>query len=32
VASDYADVFPVALQGLPPERNAAFEIKLILGT
>jgi hypothetical protein len=29
---DYADVFPVELPGIPSERDAAFEIKLISGT
>ena len=32
VVCDYADVFPAKLPGIPPERGAAFEIKLILGT
>jgi hypothetical protein len=32
VVCDYADVFPAELQSIPPERDAAFEIKLILGT
>jgi hypothetical protein len=32
VVCDYADVFPVELPGIPPERDAAFEIKLIPGT
>jgi hypothetical protein len=31
VVCDYADVFPAELPGIPPERDAAFEIKLILG-
>jgi hypothetical protein len=29
VVCDYADVFPAELPGIPPERDAAFEIKLI---
>jgi hypothetical protein len=32
VVCDFADVFLVELPGIPPERDAAFEIKLILGT
>jgi hypothetical protein len=32
VVCDYADVFPTELPGIPPERDAAFEIKLIPGT
>jgi hypothetical protein len=32
VVSDYADVFPAKLPGLPLEHDAAFEIKLIPGT
>jgi hypothetical protein len=28
---DFADVFPTELPGLPLDRDAAFEIKLILG-
>jgi hypothetical protein len=32
VVCDYADVFPAELPGIPPERDAAFEIKLIPGT
>jgi hypothetical protein len=32
VACDYADVFLVELPGIPPECDATFEIKLILGT
>jgi hypothetical protein len=32
VVCDYADVFPVELPGIPPKRDAAFEIKLIPGT
>jgi hypothetical protein len=32
VACDYADVFPAELLGIPPEHDAAFEIKLIPGT
>jgi hypothetical protein len=31
VVCDYADVFPAELAGIPPERDAAFEIKLIPG-
>jgi hypothetical protein len=31
VVCDFADVFPTELLGIPPERGAAFEIKLILG-
>jgi hypothetical protein len=31
VVCDYADVFLAELPGIPPERVAAFEIKLILG-
>ena len=29
---DFADVFPAELPGLPPDRDAAFEIKPIPGT
>jgi hypothetical protein len=32
VVCDYADVFPAELPGIPLERDAAFEIKLIQGT
>jgi hypothetical protein len=32
VVCDFADVFPAELPGIPPERDATFEIKLILGT
>jgi hypothetical protein len=32
VVCDFADVFPAELPGIPPERDAAFEIKLIPGT
>jgi hypothetical protein len=32
VVCDYADVFPAELPGIPPERDVAFEIKLISGT
>jgi hypothetical protein len=32
VVCDFADVFPAELPGIPLERDAAFEIKLILGT
>jgi hypothetical protein len=32
VVCDFADVFPAELPGVPPERDAAFEIKLIPGT
>jgi hypothetical protein len=32
VVCDFADVFPVELPDIPPERDAAFEIKLIPGT
>jgi hypothetical protein len=32
VVCDFVDVFPAELPGVPPERDAAFEIKLILGT
>jgi hypothetical protein len=32
VVCDFADVFPAELPGLPPDRDAAFEIKLIPGT
>jgi hypothetical protein len=32
VVCDFADVFPVELPGVPLERDAAFEIKPILGT
>jgi hypothetical protein len=32
VVCDYADVFPAEPPGIPPERDAAFEIKLIPGT
>jgi hypothetical protein len=32
VVCDYADVFPAELASIPPERDAAFEIKLIPGT
>jgi hypothetical protein len=32
VVCDFADVFPVELPGIPPERDAAFEIQLVLGT
>jgi hypothetical protein len=32
VVCDFADVFPAELPCIPPERDAAFEIKLILGT
>jgi hypothetical protein len=28
---DYVDVFPAELPGIPPERDATFEIKLIPG-
>jgi hypothetical protein len=28
---DFADVFPAELPGIPPEHDAAFEIKLIPG-
>ena len=31
VVYDYANVFPAKLPGIPPERDAAFEIKLISG-
>jgi hypothetical protein len=30
--SDYPDVFPVELPGMPPERKVEFAIELILGT
>jgi hypothetical protein len=29
VVCDYADMFLAELPGIPPERDAAFEIKLI---
>jgi hypothetical protein len=32
VVCDYVDVFPAELPGIPPERDASFEIKLISGT
>jgi hypothetical protein len=32
VVCDFTDVFPVELPGIPPERDASFEIKLIPGT
>jgi hypothetical protein len=32
VVCDFADVFLAELPGIPPERDAAFEIKLIPGT
>jgi hypothetical protein len=32
VVRDFADMFPAELPGIPPERDAAFEIKLIPGT
>jgi hypothetical protein len=32
VVCDYADVFPAELPCIPPERDAAFEIKMIPGT
>jgi hypothetical protein len=32
VVCDFADMFPAELPGIPPERDAAFEIKLIPGT
>jgi hypothetical protein len=32
VVCDFADVFSAELPGIPPERDAAFEIKLIPGT
>jgi hypothetical protein len=32
VLCDYANVFPTELPVIPPEHDAAFEIKLILGT
>jgi hypothetical protein len=32
VVCDFVDVFPAELTGIPPERDAAFEIKLIPGT
>jgi hypothetical protein len=32
VVRDFADVFSAELPGIPPERDAAFEIKLIPGT
>jgi hypothetical protein len=32
VVCDFADVFLAKLPGIPPECNAAFEIKLIPGT
>jgi hypothetical protein len=32
VVCDYANVFPAKLPGILPERDAAFEIKLVLGT
>jgi hypothetical protein len=32
VVCDFADVFPAELPGITPERDAAFEIKLIPGT
>jgi hypothetical protein len=32
VMRDFADVFSAELPGIPPERDAAFEIKLIPGT
>jgi hypothetical protein len=32
VVCDFADVFPAELPGIPPERDSAFEIKLIRGT
>jgi hypothetical protein len=31
VVCDYVDVFPAELPGIPPERDATFEIKLIPG-
>jgi hypothetical protein len=31
VVYDYANVFPAKLPGIPPERDATFEIKLITG-
>jgi hypothetical protein len=31
VVCDFADVFLAELPGIPPERDAAFEIKLIPG-
>jgi hypothetical protein len=32
VVCDFADMFPAKLLGIPPERDVAFEIKLIPGT
>ena len=32
VVCDFADIFPAELLGLPPDRDATFEIKLIPGT
>jgi hypothetical protein len=32
VVCDFANVFPAELPGIPPERDVAFEIKLIPGT
>jgi hypothetical protein len=32
VVCDFVDVFPAELPGIPPERDATFEIKLIPGT
>jgi hypothetical protein len=32
VVCDFADVFPAELPGIPPERDAAFKIKLIPST
>jgi hypothetical protein len=32
VVCDFTDIFPAELLGLPPDRDATFEIKLIPGT
>jgi hypothetical protein len=32
VVCNYPDVFPLELPGIPPTRNAVFEIKMVLGT
>jgi hypothetical protein len=32
VVCNYPDVFPLELPGIPPTRNAVFEIKLVPGT
>jgi hypothetical protein len=32
VVCNYPDVFPLELPGIPPTRNAIFEIKLVHGT